>query len=207
MPFKPSKRARAEIMAADFAALAASLTKEADAEREAKERAERRKRDRLNSKIDRAAWGTGMNAPSEGAARRPGRKPGSRNKHVGPIELTGENIRYYFSYDATSGKMYRAVTVVEKRYINEAVRVDPSIPYKDKVRNVSVRREGAEVGKPSRTNNWNNPEYGAYLVEFRGEMYRFYALAYLWMTGQWPDGPPVYLNGDRWDHAWSNLQW
>jgi HNH endonuclease len=43
-------------------------------------------------------------------------------------------------------------------------------------------------------------------VEIDGELYRADRVAWLYVTGEWPEGEVEHINGDRGDNRWENLR-
>jgi len=65
-----------------------------------------------------------------------------------------------------------------------------------------VRVGCAAAGSPFGTRDGNG-----YLVGSVGNrLYRLHRLAWLYMTGEWPQGEVDHINGDRADNRWANLR-
>lgn len=61
------------------------------------------------------------------------------------------------------------------------------------------------VGKPA-GNVGKGKDSGYLRIQIDGEMFLGHRLAFLWMTGQWPEADVDHENGIRHDNKWSNLR-
>lgn len=65
--------------------------------------------------------------------------------------------------------------------------------------NISAHRAGSVAGSPS-----SGMRYLA--VRYKGKEYAAHRLAFLWMTGAWPEASLDHINGDKVDNRWKNLR-
>ena len=47
---------------------------------------------------------------------------------------------------------------------------------------------------------------GYHVIQFRGKVYKAHRMAYLYMTGSWPENVIDHINGIRSDNRWCNLR-
>jgi hypothetical protein len=59
-------------------------------------------------------------------------------------------------------------------------------------------RAGSVAGTPDRK--------GHLQIQIEGQIYRSHRLAWLWMTGEWPNGVIDHIDGVRHNNAWANLR-
>ncbi|PTT41483.1 HNH endonuclease [Acidovorax sp. HMWF018] len=66
------------------------------------------------------------------------------------------------------------------------------------IRAAHRRHPGEEAGSPSKD--------GRIRIRIDGQLFYRYRLAWLWMTGKWPDKCVDHINGDHTDDSWKNLR-
>jgi hypothetical protein len=123
------------------------------------------------------------------------------------VELTAANVKDFFYWDDANCKLHRVIIEFEKRLKPGADINDRRVPYADKLMRVEVRRMGNAVGVLASTNNRKNAMYGHQTFTWRGEKLAVYEVVHLMRFGTWPENPPHYVDGDKWNHRVSNLVW
>ncbi len=94
-----------------------------------------------------------------------------------PELLTAEELRRRFSYDPETAAWTRTVAASSK------------------FRTGSVTFGWREHGDRRRR-----------VIDVCGQRHRVHRLAWLYMTGAWPNGPVDHINGDEGDNRWRNLR-
>jgi HNH endonuclease len=91
-------------------------------------------------------------------------------------DLTAEYVRAILDYDPKNGNFYWR-----------------------------VRRKGRRPARPGSLAGYLGP-YGYWLIGIDGECYLAHRLAWLWMTGNWPENQIDHIDMDRKNNIWINLR-
>lgn len=88
--------------------------------------------------------------------------------------------------------------MISREYLQQLYQYDPKTGIWSRARNYGRWKKCAAVGTVTR--------YGYVYLKIDGHGFMAHRLAWLYMTGNWPNGDIDHINGDRADNRWSNLR-
>jgi len=104
-----------------------------------------------------------------------------------------------------------AKPILTQAYLKECLHYDPEtgiFTWMERPRNHFKTERGYGVfhGKNHKNMPGRVSKRGYYEIGFAGERYRAHRLAWLYMTGKWPDADIDHINHIRTDNRWCNLR-